>query len=86
LDTLGKDEKVTIPLAVYSCQNGASANQYLSLTNDDLLRREDGCAVTMDSSTVVLPNCDGSDRSQKWIHEKVILKNPIFIRFYVFIL
>jgi hypothetical protein len=72
LDTLGKDEKQTIPLAVYSCQNGASANQYLSLTKGDQLRREDGCAVTMDDSTVVLPNCDGVDGSQKWIHEKVI--------------
>ncbi|UJR37273.1 hypothetical protein I4U23_029982 [Adineta vaga] len=69
-NTLGKDEKGTISLAVYSCQNGASANQYLSLTKTDQLRREDTCSITLDSSSIVLTNCDFSNQKQSWKHEK----------------
>ncbi|CAF0774469.1 unnamed protein product [Adineta steineri] len=68
LDTIGKDEKGTIPLAVYSCQSGASANQYLTLTKDNQLRREDGCSITSDSTSIVLTNCDYSDHKQTWTH------------------
>ncbi len=71
MDTLGKDEKSTIPLSVYSCQNGVSANQYLSLSKKDQLRREDVCAVTMDSTSVVLASCNFADQKQTWTHEKV---------------
>jgi hypothetical protein len=71
LDTLGKDEKSTIPLSVYSCQNGVSANQYLSLSKKDQLRREDVCSVTMDSTSVVLASCNFADQKQTWTHEKV---------------
>ncbi|CAF1122170.1 unnamed protein product [Adineta ricciae] len=70
LDTLGKDEKGSIPLAVYSCQNGASANQYLSLTKNHQLRREDTCSVTLDSSSIVLSGCDFGNQEQTWTHEK----------------
>jgi polypeptide N-acetylgalactosaminyltransferase len=70
LDTLGKDEKSTIPLSVYSCQNGVSANQYLSLSKKDQLRREDVCSVTMDSTSVVLASCNFADQKQTWTHEK----------------
>ena len=70
LDTLGKDEKATIPLAVYSCQNGVSANQYLSLSKADQLRREDICAVSSgrgpDEMGVILSQCDYIDKSQRW--------------------
>ena len=75
LDTLGKDEKSSLQLAIFSCQNGASANQYFSLTKKDQLRREDTCAVisgrVSDGTGVILSQCDYSDRSQKWTHEKV---------------
>ncbi|CAF1163015.1 unnamed protein product [Adineta steineri] len=74
LDTIGKDEKGTIPLAVYSCQSGASANQYLTLTKDNQLRREDGCSITSDSTSIVLTNCDYSDHKQTWTHTNVIEK------------
>ncbi len=74
LDTLGKDEKGTIPLSVYSCQNGVSANQYLSLSKTDQLRREDVCSATMDSSSVVLSSCNFGGQKQKWTHEKVRIK------------
>ena len=75
MDTLGRDEKGSIQLAVFSCQNGASANQYLSLTKTDQLRREDGCALTSgndpSSMGVILTQCEYADKSQKWTHEKV---------------
>ncbi len=75
MDTLGKDEKGSIQLAIFSCQNGASANQYFSLSKADQLRREDTCAVSSgnnpDSMTVILSQCDYVDKSQKWTHEKV---------------
>lgn len=78
IDTLGKDEKGTIPLSVYSCQNGVSANQYISLTKTDQLRREDECAVSMDSSSVVISSCSYGDNKQKWTHEKVEAKTNCF--------
>ncbi len=85
LDTLGKDEKGTIPLAVYSCQNGVSANQYLSLSKDDRLRREDACSVTMDSTSVVLTSCSFADQKQKWTHKKVKnKKKSILTKFKLF--
>jgi hypothetical protein len=70
LDTLGKDEKGSIPLAVYSCQNGVSANQYFSLSKADQLRREDTCSYTTNSQTVAISHC-GFGSQQKWTHEKV---------------
>ncbi|CAF1405410.1 unnamed protein product [Adineta ricciae] len=74
LDTLGKDEKGSLQLAIFSCQNGASANQYFSLTKTDQLRREDTCALISgrgsDGTGVILSQCDYSDQSQKWTHEK----------------
>ncbi|CAF3694463.1 unnamed protein product [Rotaria sp. Silwood1] len=74
LDTLGKDEKGSIPVSIFSCQNGVSANQYFSLSKTDQLRREDTCSVTSghnsDIMDVILSNCDYADKSQKWIHER----------------
>ncbi|CAF5174558.1 unnamed protein product [Rotaria magnacalcarata] len=74
LDTLGKDEKATIPLSIYSCQNGVSANQYFSLSKHDDLRREDTCAVVSghgsDSLPVILSACAYIDHNQKWVLEK----------------
>lgn len=79
LDTIGKDEKGSIPLAVFSCQSGASANQYFSLSKTDQLRREDTCAVSSGNSpetlTVILSQCDYIDKSQKWTHDKVKKNN-----------
>ncbi len=63
---------------MYSCQNGVSANQYLSLSKADQLRREDACSITMDSSSVVLTSCNYADQKQKWTHEKVNQKKKIF--------
>ncbi len=84
LDTLGKDEKSVIPLSVYSCQNGVSANQYLSLSKKDQLRREDVCSVTLDSTSVVLSSCNFADQKQTWTHEKVKLNRSIFSAFNLF--
>ncbi|CAF4748072.1 unnamed protein product [Rotaria socialis] len=74
LDTLGKDEKSSIPLSIYSCQNGVSANQYFSLSKHDDLRREDTCAVTSgpgrDSLLVIMAACAYIDSNQKWVLEK----------------
>lgn len=62
-------------MAIFSCQNGASANQYFSLSKTDQLRREDTCAIAPGSSTdslsVTLSNCDYVDKNQRWTHEKV---------------
>jgi hypothetical protein len=75
LDTIGRHETSSIPLAIFSCQNGASANQYLSLTKTNQLRREEACAVSLgnspDSLMVILYQCDSADKNQKWTHEKV---------------
>ncbi|CAF1270040.1 unnamed protein product [Adineta steineri] len=82
LDTLGKDEKGSIQLAVFSCQNGASANQFFSLTKTDQLRREDTCSLSTgrgsDSVGVALSQCESSDKNQKWTHEKngTIIHHP----------
>jgi len=74
LDTLGKDEKGSIPLAIFSCQSGASANQYFSLSKFDQLRREDTCAIVTsrenDQVPVILSSCDYIDKAQRWTHEK----------------
>ncbi|CAF3858812.1 unnamed protein product [Rotaria sp. Silwood2] len=70
LDTLGKDEKGSLEIAVYSCQNGVSANQYFTLSKTNQLRREATCAVTTNSKSVVLTQCDYSDQKQTWTHEK----------------
>lgn len=75
LDTLGKDESTNIPIAVYSCQNGVSANQYFSLSKKDELRREDACCVSTGSPVVSLTECFFSGEKQKWKHEKVIAKS-----------
>lgn len=89
MDTLGRDEKGSIQLAVFSCQNGASANQYFSLSKVDQLRREDTCAVASGNSPesmgVILSQCDYVDKSQKWTHDKVIEKKSIFL-FFILIL
>ncbi len=88
MDTLGKDEKSSIQLAIFSCQNGASANQYFSLSKTDQLRREDTCAVssgnTPDTLGVILTSCDYIDKNQKWTHEKVRrqTKKQFFIFFF----
>jgi polypeptide N-acetylgalactosaminyltransferase len=79
LDTLGRDEKGTVAVAIFSCQNGASANQYFSLSKTDQLRREDTCATASgsgDTRTVNLASCDFIDRTQKWTHTKV--SNKLF--------
>ncbi|CAF1111639.1 unnamed protein product [Rotaria sordida] len=74
LDTLGRDEKGSISLSIFSCQNGVSANQYFSLSKKDQLRREDTCAVALgqdsDTMTVSLSPCDYAGSNQKWVHEK----------------
>ena len=83
---MGKDEKGSIPLAIFSCQSGASAHQYYSLTKNDQLRREDTCAVSSgrepETLTVILSQCDYIDKSQKWTHEKVMrsfLSEDLFV-------
>lgn len=72
LDTLGKDESANIPVAIYSCQNGVSANQYFSLSKNDELRREDACCISTGSPVVSLADCDFAGANHKWKHEKVL--------------
>jgi hypothetical protein len=82
LDTLGKDEKGSIPLAIFSCQSGASANQYFSLTLNDQLRREDTCSIatgSAESMGVVITQCDYVEKNQRWTHEKVRKEFFIFL-------
>jgi uncharacterized Zn finger protein len=71
LDTIGKEEKSTIPVSVYVCQNGASTNQFFSLAKDDRLRREDTCVVSTDSEKVTLIDCKIRVQQQRWKHEQV---------------
>ncbi|XP_069110918.1 probable N-acetylgalactosaminyltransferase 9 isoform X1 [Argopecten irradians] len=71
LDTLGKDEKTTFNMGLFSCQNGASASEVFSLSMDDELRREEGCMEYHGQSGghPQLVNCNGAAK-QKWKHDK----------------
>ncbi|CAF1553477.1 unnamed protein product [Rotaria magnacalcarata] len=69
LDTLGKDEKGSIPVSVFQCQNGMSANQFYSLSKDNQLRREETCAVSVGSESLIMSSCNLSNL-QHWTHEK----------------
>lgn len=68
LDTLQKDEKIEFNMGMYSCQNGASANQVFSLSMDDELRREEGCLDSMggDGDRLRLRQCHLEKQGMKW--------------------
>ncbi|XP_076093310.1 putative N-acetylgalactosaminyltransferase 9 isoform X1 [Mytilus galloprovincialis] len=69
LDTLQKDEKITFNMGLFSCQNGASANEVFSISIDNELRREEGCLAHHSGKDVPLENCNGA-KSHKWVHDK----------------
>ncbi|XP_033761442.1 probable N-acetylgalactosaminyltransferase 9 isoform X2 [Pecten maximus] len=71
LDTLGKDEKTTFDVGLFSCQNGASASEVFSLSMDKELRREEGCMAYhgQTGGHPQLVNCNGA-ANQKWQHDK----------------
>uniref|UniRef100_K1RIU1 Polypeptide N-acetylgalactosaminyltransferase n=1 Tax=Magallana gigas TaxID=29159 RepID=K1RIU1_MAGGI len=70
LDTLQKDEKTVFDMGIYSCQNGASANEVFSLSINDELRREEAClTVVSEGGRVPLESCTGA-ANQKWKHDK----------------
>ncbi|XP_078321051.1 putative N-acetylgalactosaminyltransferase 9 isoform X2 [Crassostrea virginica] len=70
LDTLQKDEKTMFNMGLYSCQNGASANEVFSLSISDELRREEACLTTVSAGgNVPLEPCTGA-ANQKWKHDK----------------
>lgn len=70
LDTLQKDEKTVFDMGIYSCQNGASANEVFSLSINDELRREEAClTVVSEGGRVPLEACTGA-ANQKWKHDK----------------
>ncbi|XP_021369939.1 probable N-acetylgalactosaminyltransferase 9 [Mizuhopecten yessoensis] len=71
LDTLGKDEKMTFDVGLFSCQNGASASEVFSLSMENELRREEGCMAYNGKSGghPHLVNCNGA-ANQKWKHDK----------------
>ena len=72
LDTLQKDEKIVFDMGLFSCQNGASANEVFSISIENELRREEGCLTYHASKSdgkVPLENCNGS-KDQKWLHNK----------------
>lgn len=64
LDTLGAKEQNSLPLGLYYCQNGKSANQVFTLSKNGEFRREDVCAVVW-SGKVQMYTCLGS-LNQKW--------------------
>ncbi|CAG5120073.1 unnamed protein product [Candidula unifasciata] len=71
LDTLQKDESTVFEMGLFSCQNGGSSSQVMSLSKNDQLRRETGCLEESSDggSKVSLRPC--SDRSSmKWVHDK----------------
>ncbi|XP_076471914.1 putative N-acetylgalactosaminyltransferase 9 isoform X2 [Babylonia areolata] len=72
LDTLQKDEKMEFDMGLYSCQNGASANQVMSLSVTNDLRREEACLDSLgeDGSTVRLRQCHHNKPTMKWKHDK----------------
>ncbi|KAM3722910.1 putative N-acetylgalactosaminyltransferase [Dirofilaria immitis] len=80
LDTLQRDEKMTISLGVFSCQSGKSEAQLFSLTNDGKLRRELTCAkidrsvVRNNKAVVQLVYCKEDDKD-KWILKDGKLRN-----------
>ncbi|KAK7109707.1 probable N-acetylgalactosaminyltransferase 9 isoform X2 [Littorina saxatilis] len=72
MDTLQKDEKMVFDMGLYSCQNGASANQVLSLSYKDELRREEGCLDSggKDGDKLTLRQCNQAKATMKWKHDK----------------
>ncbi|XP_064614409.1 probable N-acetylgalactosaminyltransferase 9 isoform X1 [Liolophura sinensis] len=73
LDTLQKDEKTVFDMGLFSCQSGASANQVLSWSLNNEIRREESCldAAGGDGSRVKLMPCHGAGGNQKWEHDKI---------------
>ena len=71
MDTFGKNEKETIKLGAYFCQD-KSFNQYFSLSTDGELRRENSCCTVDggENSVVSIKTCDDK-MNQKWTHTKV---------------
>nr|KAG5693802.1 hypothetical protein BaRGS_029432 [Batillaria attramentaria] len=74
LDTLQKDEKIEFQMGMFSCQNGASANQVFSLSMNDELRREEGCLDSLggDGDKLTLKQCHYKKATMKWKHDKVV--------------
>lgn len=72
LDTLGKDEKTSFEVGVFSCQGGGSAAEVFSLSKRKELRREESCLQTTggERSSVMLIPCYGSRGSQEWKHDR----------------
>lgn len=71
LDTLGQDEKVSFHVGVFSCQNGISANQIFSLSLNDELRREEGCAqINRIGDKPIVHTCNSNNSNQKWKYFK----------------
>ncbi|KAK7479302.1 hypothetical protein BaRGS_00029472 [Batillaria attramentaria] len=72
LDTLQKDEKIEFQMGMFSCQNGASANQVFSLSMNDELRREEGCLDSLggDGDKLTLKQCHYKKATMKWKHDK----------------
>ncbi|XP_046350020.1 probable N-acetylgalactosaminyltransferase 9 [Haliotis rufescens] len=72
LDTLQKDEKSSFDMGLFSCQNGVSANQILSISMKDELRREEGCLLSsgVAGQAVRLTGCTGNPETLKWKHNK----------------
>lgn len=64
MDTLGGKEQGQIELGIFYCQNGKSANQVFTLTNNGILRREESCASVY-NYFVYLRACDDSSEL-KW--------------------
>jgi polypeptide N-acetylgalactosaminyltransferase len=71
LDTLGKDEKGSLPLGIFFCQNGVSANQVFSWSKSYELRREDLCCAGQNSpgSQIIMYHCSGNT-NERWNHTK----------------
>ncbi|CAF1235970.1 unnamed protein product [Rotaria sordida] len=76
LDTLGRDEKGSISLSIFSCQNGVSANQ-----NQKWIHEKNGLIVhhpsklcldvegLSNNDQVKLKKCEPNKPSQRWVFE-----------------
>ncbi|KAL8560243.1 hypothetical protein ACOMHN_005976 [Nucella lapillus] len=71
-DTLQKDEKMEFDMGLFSCQNGGSANQVVSLSLAGELRREEACldSVGQEGSSIRLRQCHLNKPSMKWKHDR----------------
>lgn len=71
IDTLQQNaESQTYKLAVFNCLTDELESQLYAITNDDLLRNDDGCAIVEENDKVVqiigINSCDNVSLANTW--------------------